>query len=216
MKKIGIIGSGQVGKALANGFAAHGYDVMIGSRSPEKQKELQEEIGNNVLTGDFSATAAYGEIIVLAVKGLVATDALHIVGPSELEDKIIIDTTNPIAESTPENGVLSFFTTLKRSLMEDLQETFPDARFVKAFSCVGSHLMVNPAFEGDQKPSMFICGDDNKAKEEVSKITELFGFETEDMGPVTAARAIEPLCILWCIPGFRENSWNHAFKLLKN
>ena len=74
--------------------------------------------------------------------------------------------------------------------------------------------MVNPDF-GTEKPTMFICGNDPEAKSEVSEICTLFGFETEDMGAVEAARAIEPLCMLWCIPGFRENKWSHAFRLLK-
>lgn len=215
MKKIGIIGSGQVGKTLAAGFINYGYSTMIGSRSVEKQKKLQSEIGKGILVGNFTETATYGEIVVLAVKGSVALDALHTIGPKLLTDKIIIDTTNPIAETPPENGVLKFFTNLDHSLMEQFQETFPPAKFVKAFNCIGSALMVNPVFENGQKPSMFICGNDDQAKSEVNVITNLFGFETEDMGGAEAARAIEPLCMIWCIPGFRSNSWGHAFKLLK-
>jgi predicted dinucleotide-binding enzyme len=97
--------------------------------------------------------------------------------------------------------------------MEDLQETFPEARFVKAFNSIGSAYMVNPDFES--KPTMFICGNDEGAKTEVSVILDIFGFEVEDMGGAEAARAIEPLCILWCIPGFLQNQWSHAFKLMK-
>jgi len=74
--------------------------------------------------------------------------------------------------------------------------------------------MINPDFAG-VKPTMFICGNDQEAKDEVAEICALFGFEAEDMGSAEAARAIEPLCILWCIPGFRENQWKHAFKFLK-
>jgi predicted dinucleotide-binding enzyme len=151
----------------------------------------------------------------LGVPARKTGDALHTIGPKLLIDKIIIDTTNPIAEAPPENGVLKFFTNLDQSLMEQFQETFPNAKFVKAFNCIGSAMMVNPIFENGQKPSMFICGNDDQAKSEVNVITNLFGFETEDMGGAEAARAIEPLCMLWCIPGFRENSWGHAFKLLR-
>jgi predicted dinucleotide-binding enzyme len=128
--------------------------------------------------------------------------------------KPIIDATNPIADAPPENGVLKFFTDLDDSLMEQLQSAFPDLRFVKAFSSVGSSLMVDPQFK-DGKPTMFICGNDDAAKNTVSGILDQFGWETEDMGTAAAARAIEPLCILWCIPGFQKNEWNHAFKLLK-
>jgi 8-hydroxy-5-deazaflavin:NADPH oxidoreductase len=98
--------------------------------------------------------------------------------------------------------------------MERLQKLAPEAHFVKAFSCVGNALMVNPDFKG-VRPTMFICGNDDQAKREVSAIVDQFGFEVADMGTVEAARAIEPLCMLWCIPGFRSNSWTHAFKLLK-
>jgi hypothetical protein len=111
------------------------------------------------------------------------------------------------------NGVLQFFTSPNESLMERLQARVPDARFVKAFSCIGNAFMVNPDF-GGEKPTMFICGNDAGAKRDVTGILERFGFEVADMGPVEAARAIEPLCILWCIPGFQRNEWTHAFKVL--
>ena len=99
-------------------------------------------------------------------------------------------------------------------LLTFLESEFPKANFVKAFNSIGSAFMVNPDFKG-QKPTMFICGNDEEAKKEVSQILDLFGFEVEDMGKVEAARAIEPLCMLWCIPGFLKNEWTHAFKLLK-
>ena len=122
--------------------------------------------------------------------------------------------TNPSAEAPPVEGVLRFFTSLDESLMERLQREFGDARFVKAFNSVGSASMVNPQFKGG-KPTMFICGNDEPAKKIVTGILDQFGFETEDMGKAEAARAIEPLCILWCIPGFLRNDWVHAFKLLR-
>ena len=136
-------------------------------------------------------------------------------GIDALKNKVIIDATNPIADSAPANGVLHFTTDLNVSLMEQLQQYFPEAHFVKAFNSVGAALMVNPDFEG-VKPSMFICGNNEFAKEIVANILTQFGWETEDMGHAEAARAIEPLCMLWCIPGFLHGKWvNHAFKLLK-
>ena len=126
----------------------------------------------------------------------------------------MIDTTNPIADVPPENGVLKYFTDLNQSLMEKHQAKFADAHFVKAFNSVGSAAMVNPVFKGG-KPSMFIAGNDAIAKKTVSTILDQFGWEVEDMGPAAAARAIEPLCILWCIPGFAKNDWFHAFKVLR-
>jgi predicted dinucleotide-binding enzyme len=135
-------------------------------------------------------------------------------GAENLRGKIVIDATNPIADAPPEAGVLRFFTSLDSSLMEQLQAAHPEARFVKAFNSIGNALMVNPDF-GGVMPTMFICGDDADAKKAVSEILDRFGFEAEDMGGVRAARAIEPLCILWCIPGFLRNQWTHALKLLR-
>jgi predicted dinucleotide-binding enzyme len=117
------------------------------------------------------------------------------------------------ADTMPVKGVLSFFTKMNESLMERLQLIAPSANFVKAFSCVGNALMYKPSFA--EKPTMFICGNNSQAKETVSTILGEFGWDVADMGAVEAARAIEPLCILWCIPGFKDNSWFHAFRLLK-
>ena len=213
-KKIGIIGSGAVGQALANGFLKYGYEVLVGSREPEKLAQWKAGAGEKGSIGTFVDAATFGEILVLAAKGNGAKEALTLSGKNNLKGKIIIDATNPIAELPPENGVLRFYTDLKFSLMEQLQQTFPEALFVKAFNSIGSALMVNPQFNGI-KPSMFICGNSEEAKKEVTEIVELFGFDVEDMGFAEAARAIEPLCILWCIPGLLKNNWNHAFKMMK-
>lgn len=212
--KIGILGSGVVGQTLGSGFIRHGYEVMLGTRSPEKLTDWKLKAGESGRVGSFAEAAAFGDILVLAVKGAAAEDTLKTAGRENLSGKAIIDATNPIADSPPDNGVLRFFTSLDDSLMEQSQRAFPDARFVKAFNSVGNALMVNPDF-GGIKPTMFICGNDSRAKQEVSRILDLFGFEVEDMGGAQAARAIEPLCILWCIPGFLHNQWTHAFKLLK-
>jgi len=210
--KVGIIGSGVVGQTLANGFIKHGYDVTIGSNDQKKRDELKSKTSANV--GSFEETAKSGTIVVLAVKGGAAEAALKSAGIANLAGKTVIDATNPIADAPPVNGVLKFFTSLDESLMERLQRLAPEARFVKAFSCVGNASMVNPDFKG-VKPTMFICGNDDGAKRDVTTILDRFGYEVADMGAAEGARAIEPLCMLWCIPGFRSNSWTHAFKLLK-
>lgn len=212
--RIGVLGSGDVGRALANGFIKHGYEVMIGTRHPHKLSEWQARAGRSGRVGGFAEAAAFGEIVVLAVKGAAAIETLKMAGAENVKGKIVIDTTNPLADAPPVNGVLQFFTSLDNSLMEQLQAAFAAARFVKAFSIIGNALMVNPDF-GGLKPTMFICGNDPGAKMEVGRILDLFGFEVEDLGGVEAARAIEPLCILWCLPGFLRNEWRHALKLLK-
>jgi predicted dinucleotide-binding enzyme len=144
---------------------------------------------------------------------MAAAEALRLAGVENLAGKPVVDATNPIADAPTIHGVLQFFTNRNDSLMEQLQQEFSSAKFVKAFNSVGAASMVDPQFKGS-KPTMFICGNDEMAKKSVSKSLEAFGWETADMGAAEAARAIEPLCMLWCIPGFLHNHWTHAFKLL--
>jgi predicted dinucleotide-binding enzyme len=211
--KIGIIGSGDVAKALASGFLKHGHEVTLGTREAGKLADFAKA-NPKAKIGRFADAAKFGEVVVLAVKGSVASNALEGAGAANLAGKTVIDATNPMADVPPENGVIKFFTSLDGSLMEQLQKQFADAHFVKAFNSVGSAAMVNPHFKGG-KPSMFIAGNDAGAKKAVSGILDQFGWEVEDMGGAEAARAIEPLCILWCIPGFARNDWFHAFKMLR-
>jgi len=213
MVKVGILGSGDVGKVLAKGFLKNGYQVAIGSDHPEKLTEFKRE-NPEMETATFEEAAQSGDIVVVCVKGTVAEKIVEKV-KKHITGKTVIDTTNPIADAPPQNGVLKYFTSLEESLMERLQTIAPDAQFVKAFNSIGSAIMGNPEFGDDTKPTMFICGNNDDAKKKVHEILEKFGFEVEDMGKVESARAIEPLCILWCIPGFLRNEWSHAFKLLK-
>ena len=210
--KIGILGSGVVAKALGSGFLKHGHDVAMGTRSPAKLDEWVKENANGKIRS-FADAAQFGELIVLAVKGTAAMDVLRAATAANLAGKPVIDATNPIADVPPTNGVLKFFTNLDESLMERLQREFGSVRFVKAFNSIGSPFMVNPQFKGGP-PTMFICGNDESAKKTVSGILDQFGWETADMGKAEAARAIEPLSMLWCIPGFLGNDWVHAFKWL--
>ena len=210
--KIGILGSGDVAKALAGGFLKHGHELMLGTRTPGKLAEWAAKNPKGRIAG-LADAAKFGELVVLAVKGTAAKNALRLAGPENFAGKPVIDVTNPIADEPPVNGVLKYYTNLEDSQMEHLQREFGGARFVKAFNSVGNAFMVNPQFKGG-KPTMFICGNDDAAKQVVSGILDQFGWEVADMGKVEAARAIEPLCILWCIPGFLRNDWAHAFKLL--
>jgi len=210
--KIGVLGSGTVAKTLAAGFLKHGHQVTVGTRSPDRLADWAAQ-NPTVIIASFADAAAFGDLIVLAVKGGVAANALELGGVQNLAGKTIIDATNPIADAPPVNGVLPFFTSFDKSLMEDLQHRFAAAHFVKSFNSVGAPSMVNPSFAAG-KPTMFICGNDETAKEAVRGILDQFGWETADMGKAEAARAIEPLCMLWCIRGFLNNQWTHAFKLL--
>jgi 8-hydroxy-5-deazaflavin:NADPH oxidoreductase len=209
---VGIIGSGAVAQTLGAGFLKHGHAVTLGTRDATKLADWQmKHPGAKV--GSFGDAARFGEVVTLAVKGSVALDALRLAGQDAIAGKVVIDTTNPIAGAPPVNGVLQYFTSLDESLMERLQRAYPSARFVKAFSSVGNASMVNPRFAAGP-PTMFICGNDAAAKQTVSGVLDQFGWETLDLGAVAAARAIEPLCMLWCIPGFLHNEWTHAFKVL--
>ena len=213
--KVGILGSAAVGQALGKAFLTEGHEVMIGTRDTSKESVVKWQKANpTAKLGSFAETAKFGDLMVLAVSGDVALNAIELAGRENFSNKVVIDTTNPIAKAPPENGVLKYFTSLDRSLMEDLQRSLPDAKFVKAFNSVGNAVMYKPKFS-ETRPTMFICGNDDGAKKIVTDILSSFGHETEDMGKVEAARAIEPLCMLWCIPGFLRNQWSHAFKLLK-
>jgi len=212
MKKIGVLGSGQVGEILAGGFLKHGYDVMRASREPEKLASWKSGAGAKASTGTFADAARFADVVVLAVKGTAAEEAIGLCGDG-LKGKIVLDATNPIADTPPTNGVVAFFTGPNDSLLERLQKKAPTAKLVKCFSCVGNALMVNPKLPG--RPSMFICGNDSAAKEVARGILDQFGWDTEDCGAVEAARAIEPLCMLWCIPGMLRGDWMHAYKVLR-
>lgn len=209
--KVGVIGSGQVAQVLAKGFAKKGWDVRIGSREPSKLEAFSKESG--IAAATFAETASHGEVLVLAVKGLVAEEAVKLAGDG-MNGKLVLDATNPIAAGPPVDGILQFFTGPNDSLMERLQKARPEARFVKAWSCVGNAFMVDPQFPGGP-PTMFVCGDDDAAKTKAKEILRDFGWDTEDVGKATGARAIEPLCQLWCAPGMQRGQWTHAYKVLR-
>jgi predicted dinucleotide-binding enzyme len=213
MKKIGILGSGKVGEVLGDGFLGHGYAVMRGSREPSKLSAWKAAAKGDASIGTVSETAAWGDIIVLAVKGTGAEPAIREAGIANLAGKLVIDTTNPIADAPPKNGALTYFTAANESLIQRLQDQAPEARFVKAWNSVGNTVMVNPKL--GTVPSMFICGNDARAKQEATDILTQFGWETIDVGGVEMGYAVEALCILWCSPGFLHNDWVHALKYLR-
>ena len=210
--KIGIIGSGTVATTLAAGFVKHGHEVMLGTRDPAKLAAFTAA-NPKARAGSVADAAGFAELAVLAVKGGAAIDAVRGVA-AQLAGKTVIDTCNPIADAPPVDGVFQYFTGPNDSLMERLQGAYPALKFVKAFNSVGFPRMVNPQLAGGP-PTMFIAGDDAAAKAQVAAVLEQFGWGVADMGRAVAARAIEPLCMLWCIPGLLNNQWTHAFKLLR-
>lgn len=211
--KIAILGSGDVAKSLGTGLRRKGHDVMLGTSDPARLAGWIAGSGG-VHAGSFTKAAEFGELAILAVKGSAALAVVKAAGPQALAGKPVIDATNPIADKPPVNGVLQFFTGPNESLLETLQGEFPAIHFVKAFNSVGHAHMIDPKFAGGA-PTMFIAGNDDAAKATVAALVRAVGWESADMGRAEAARAIEPLCMLWCIPGLLRNEWAHAFKLVK-
>jgi predicted dinucleotide-binding enzyme len=214
--KIGLLGSGAVGQALAKAFASEGNEVMLGTRDPNAVKitEWLQKAGNGIKAGTFDETAKFGELIVLCALFRAVEDVISLAGKKNLEGKIVIDTTNPIAEGPPVNGVLKYIKVKDGSAGEFIQNLLPASHVVKAFNSVGNSLMYKPNYE-EGKPTMFICGNSEDAKKTVTGILEAFGFDVMDSGSIEASNALEGLCIIWCARGFIEGKWNHTFKLLK-
>lgn len=209
--KVGVLGSGDVGKVLAGGFLKLGHEVRIGSRSPEKLNEWAAGAGDGASTGTFAEAAAFGDIIVLATLGEAAQSAIEMAGAGNFDGKVIIDATNPLDFST---GAPQLSIGFNDSLGERVQRWLPKAKVVKAFNTVGNAHMIDPQFPGGP-PTMFIAGNDAGAKKLVTQVCEAWGWDVADLGGIESSRYLEPMCLTWVLYGIHTGSWNHAFKLLK-
>lgn len=208
--RVGVLGSGMVGQALARGFAGRGNEVRIGSREPAKLADFAQE--TDVGTGTFDEVAAHGELLVLATRGDAAIDALALTGQGDLDGKVLIDTTNPLAFSG--DGPPELFVGWSDSLGEQIQRAAPGARVVKCFNIITAGEMVDPDLR-DGPPTMFLAGDDDAAKETVIGVLHDFGWpDVVDVGRIEGARLLEPLCLLWVVVGARRGAWDHGFRLL--
>ena len=212
--KIGILGTGDVGRALANAFIALGHEVKMGSRDPHNEKAVEwaSTAGINASTGTFADTAKFGDVIVLALLWSGAENALKLAGPENFAGKVVIDAINPLVFEPGKPPALALGHT--DSAGERVQRWLPAAHVVKAFNSVGHAHMFKPDFPGGP-PDMFIAGNDAAAKQTVTGILHDFGWSTIDVGGIEGARLLEPLCILWVGYGMRTGTWNHAFKLLR-
>lgn len=212
--KIGILGTGDVGRMLGAGLARLGHDVMIGSRTPESDKlaAWREMAGERASTGTFAEAAAFGEMVILATLWSGTENALRMAGPENMAGKVVIDATNPLAITPGAPPALAIGHT--DSGGEQVQRWLPESRVVKAFNIVGNAHMVNPEFPCGP-PDMFICGNDAEAKRVVSELCAELGWPTIDIGGIDGARLLEPLCMLWVKYGIATGTWNHAFKLLR-
>jgi 8-hydroxy-5-deazaflavin:NADPH oxidoreductase len=213
--KIGVLGSGEVGKALGAGFAALGHDVMMGSRDPkaEKVKAWVTKTGANASAGSFAEAASFAEVAVLATLWGGTENAIRLAGPANLAGKVVIDTTNPLDFSAGPPPKLALGHT--DSAGERVQRWLPGARVVKAFNTVGNPHMFRPTFASGS-PDMFICGNDDAAKRTVAGICASFGWPAPiDLGGIEASRYLEPLAMVWILTYFATGSGNHAFKLVR-
>jgi predicted dinucleotide-binding enzyme len=212
--KVGILGSGNVGQALGRGLIARGHEVKMGSREKNNEKgaDWAKKEGARASTGDFGEAARFGEMVILATLWTGTENALQMAGAENLAGKVLMDVTNPLKAVPGAMPVLAVG--LTDSGGESVQRWAPNARVVKAFNSVGFMHMVDPQMPGGP-PSMFICGNDVSAKEQVGEIVKSFGWEVVDVGGIAEARDLEPLCTLWLAYGAKTNTWGHAFKLLR-
>ncbi len=208
--KVGILGSSDVGKSFARGFAALGHEVKIGSRTPEKLEEFVRTAGDRVSGGTFEETAHFGDLIVLATFGMATEAAIEAAGKQNFDQKVVIDATNPLDHT---GGVPRLAVGFSDSLGEQLQRAIPDARLVKAFNTVGNPLFFKPQLPGGP-PDMFIGGNDAEAKKLVSQVCDTFGWGVIDLGGIEASRYLEPMCMTWVLHGLISGKWMHAFKML--
>jgi len=213
--KVGVLGSGDVGKALGKAFVALGHDVKMGSRSATNEKALAwaRALGPKASVGTFADAAGFGELVLLATLGEANEEVLKAAGPERLAGKILIDTTNPLDHSG--GGPPKLSVSGNDSGGERVQRLVPGAKVVKAFNTVGNALMFRPELPGGP-PDMFIAGNDAAAKQTVTALLKDFGWgEVHDLGGIESSRYLEPMCIVWVLSALRGQHWNQAFKLLR-
>jgi len=206
---IAIIGTGSVGAALGRGWADAGHTILFGSRHPHADdvETLVTSIGEHASADTPAEAAAAAEIVALAVPWGAAESAVE--GLGNLDDKILIDCTNPLAAG------LKSAVDGDTSGAEEIARWANGARVVKAFNTTGANNMVDPDYAGTPL-TMFICGDDADAKSTVAELTEDLGFEAVDAGPLDRARLLEPMARLWIHLAMTDGFGREiGFKLLR-
>lgn len=208
--KVGILGSGDVGKVLAGAFKSEGHEVMIATRDTKSAKAA-ELIESGLKVGTFAEVAKFCELAVLCTLWDGTENAIKLAGPNNLADKVVIDTTNPLDFNAGMPPKLAIGRT--DSGGEQVQRWLKQSKVVKAFNIVGNAYMYKPSLN-DTQPTMLYCGNDSGAKEIVKTVLLEFGWDSLDIGDITGSRELEPMCILWVKIGLQTGSWDHAFKLL--
>jgi predicted dinucleotide-binding enzyme len=212
--KVGILGTGDVGKALGRGFIALGHDVKMGARDAGNPKAAAwaKEAGPKASAGTFAEAARFGDIVVLATLGTATEEVLRAAGADAFRGKPVLDATNPLdfSKGMPPKIIGG----LGDSGGERHQKLLPGAHVVKVFNTVGNAFMFKPDFPGGP-PDMFLCGDNDAAKQKVAAICKDFGWNVIDVGGIDAAHYLEAMCAVWVLSAMKTNAWNQAFKMLK-
>jgi len=212
-KRMGILGSGDVARALGRGFAAHGYDVMLGTREPKKLDSWRKETRGKVAVGSVAQAAAHGDVVVVATHGAATEAVLDAAGPRNFRGKLVLDATNPLDLSHGMPPGLLFG--LTDSLGERVQRKLPDAKVVKCFNTVSNVRMIDPKFSGGPA-RMWICGNDAEAKRSAEAIVREVGWAgVLDVGGIDAARWLEAMVPLWVRAGLALNTWEHVLQVVK-
>ncbi|HUL60616.1 MAG TPA: NAD(P)-binding domain-containing protein [Anaeromyxobacteraceae bacterium] len=211
--KAGVLGTGDVGRVLAGGLAGLGHAVTLGSRDAGKAREVAAKAGSGVQGGTFADAVKGADLVVLATSWAGAENALKLAGgPAAFAGKVVMDATNPLDLSQGPPPKLNPAGT--DSAGERVQRWLPGAKVVKAFNMVGNAHMVKPQFPGGP-PDMLVAGNDEGAKKAVTEVARGLGWSVVDLGGIESARWLEALAMAWILYGFKTNTWNHAWKLLR-
>lgn len=213
-KRVGILGSGDVGQALARGLVRHGYEVKVGSRDAKNPKlaPLVSELKGKATAGTFADAAKFGSMIIVATNGAATEAAVDMAGVQNFNGKLVLDATNPLdfSKGMPPTN----FTGPNDSLAERIQKKLPKARVVKCFNTISNSKMVDPKFDMGT-PQMMIAGNDDAAKQQVDALLRELGWPGAlDVGDIAGARYLEALVPLWVRVGARTNTWGHGFKIV--
>jgi predicted dinucleotide-binding enzyme len=215
-KKVGILGSGEVARSLAIGFATLGHHVMLSNRDKPQPELLNwaQRTSPLIQAGSFMDAAAFGELLVLATYGLATEQAIRRGGIEHFDQKLVLDTTNPLDFSS------GFPPTLAGGVGdsggERIQRLLSQSKVVKVFNTVGNKIMFKPQFVGG-RPDMFICGDSIDAKIEVVDLLDGFGWNAVDVGAMDSAHYLEAMAMVWILSASyaKPQRWEQAFKMLQ-
>lgn len=204
--KIGIVGTGRIGGTLGRRWALR-HEVAFGTRKPQDAalRALLEAAGPKARAASVAEAAAFGEVLMLATPWPAAREALRAVG--DLSGKVVIDCTNPV-------GAGLSHALASGSAAETLAAALPGAHVVKAFNTAGFEVYADPRF-GNQTASLFLCGDDPAAKQTVAGLAGELDLEPVDCGPLSQARRLEELALLWISLAAGGQGRAHAFRLLR-